>query len=605
MSFQVGDRVGDYEIIDTLGAGGMGRVYKVKNLISDRVDAMKILLPNLAGDPELADRFIREIKVLASLNHPNIAGLRTALRLENQLLMIMEFVEGTTLEDRLKTSALPVEEALEYILQVLSALAYAHQHEVIHRDIKPANMMLTPEGSVKLMDFGIARSKADRKLTTAGTTMGSLFYMSPEQVQAGELDGRSDLYSVGVSLYELVTGDRPFKGNSDYDLMVAQLQQIPLPPIERRPDLPKALNDVILIAMEKDPAKRFQTAEAFAAALGNVREMLGVAPTVLAGAPPAEVAAGYATTGPLNALPVQPEAVPLAPQVSPPTVTPTPVVQAPPPAAASKGYRGLYMTLGALIALGIVVLAATQIPRWLKARAGGDQAATHSTPATASPNAPTTETADNGQRAPVAGFGGAANPAGNDQVAAVPASGGMAASGEAPPLGGGAPGLRDQTAAPSPSAGPTPTGTTAKKTAHPSRVANQAVPAPASKSDATLDQASEAPQAPVAGGGGEVAQPPATQASVDQGKVLEELRDRMTSQGARASAMKDSVESLRQRQVAQGFTLRPDISASLNRMEQYMNKADAAISAGDAEAGRKYADLAEREIENLEKFFGR
>ena len=144
MSFQIGDKVGDYQIIGTLGAGGMGRVYKVKNMISDRIDAMKVLLPDLANEPDLADRFLREIKVLASLNHPNIAGLHTAFRLENQLLMIMEFVDGTTLEAKLRNGPFPLSDAIDYVSQVLSALGYAHSHGVIHRDIKPANMMLTP-----------------------------------------------------------------------------------------------------------------------------------------------------------------------------------------------------------------------------------------------------------------------------------------------------------------------------------------------------------------------------------------------------------------------------------------------------------------------------
>ena len=285
MSFQIGDTVGDYQIIGLLGAGGMGKVYKVKNLISDRIDALKVLLPNLADDPEFADRFIREIKVLASLNHPNIAGLRTAFRLENQLLMVMEFVEGTTLDERIKAGPVPLEDAISYITQVLAALGYAHKRGVIHRDIKPANMMLTPDNVIKLMDFGIAKSKTDRKLTQTGTTMGSLFYMSAEQVQGNELDGRSDLYSVGVSLYELVTGSRPFQGKSDFDIMMAQLQQTPMPPIQVMPDLPKALNDIIMISLEKDPAKRFQTAEAFAAALGSITPALNATPVQASGAP--------------------------------------------------------------------------------------------------------------------------------------------------------------------------------------------------------------------------------------------------------------------------------------------------------------------------------
>ncbi len=285
MSFQVGDTVGDYQIIGLLGAGGMGKVYKVKNQISDRVDALKVLLPDLAEDQGLADRFMREIKVLASLNHPNIAGLRTAFRLENQLLMVMEFVEGTNLEERAQAGRIPLADAIDYIRQALSALGYAHKHGVIHRDIKPANMMLTPDNVIKLMDFGIAKSKTERKLTQTGTTMGSLFYMSAEQVQGNELDGRSDLYSLGVSLYELVTGSRPFQGKSDFDIMVAQLRQTPVAPIQMMPDLPRALNDIIMISLEKDPAKRFQTAEAFSAALGSITTGLNATPMQAAGAP--------------------------------------------------------------------------------------------------------------------------------------------------------------------------------------------------------------------------------------------------------------------------------------------------------------------------------
>ena len=191
------ERVGDYEILGVLGAGGMGRVFKVRNVITDRIEAMKILLPNLAGRQELAERFLREIKVLAALSHPNIAGLRTAFTLQNQLVMIMEYVEGFSLGTRLEQGPLSPADALNYTDQVLQALNYAHQQGVIHRDIKPANIMVTPQGVVKLMDFGIARSASDRTLTATGTTVGSLYYMSPEQVRGEAIDARSDLYSVG------------------------------------------------------------------------------------------------------------------------------------------------------------------------------------------------------------------------------------------------------------------------------------------------------------------------------------------------------------------------------------------------------------------------
>src|SRR5215467_6580911 len=268
--FAVGQHIGDYEILSILGVGGMGKVYKVRNVISDRVEAMKILLPDLSSNQGLAYRFLREIRLLATLNHPNIASLRTALTHGNQLVMIMEFVEGETLANRLARAPLSTAEAVNYAGQILSALSYAHKQNIIHRDIKPANMMLTSEGVVKLMDFGIARSSTDGSLTSTGTTLGSLNYMPPEQVRGEAADARSDIYSFGVSLYEMLTGKLPFRGDSQYSLMTAHLNQEPPPPITVRGDLPPALNQIILIAMAKDPAQRFQSADAFRNALKSV-----------------------------------------------------------------------------------------------------------------------------------------------------------------------------------------------------------------------------------------------------------------------------------------------------------------------------------------------
>ena len=177
----------------------MGNVYKVRNTISDRIEAMKILLPDLAGREELADRFLREIKLLASLNHPNIARLRTAFTIDNQLVMIMEYVDGVSLASRLSAGPIAVPDAIDYIDQVLDALSYAHQQNVIHRDIKPGNMMLTPQGVVKVMDFGIARSDNDARSLWRARVSAPLNYMSPEQVKGEPTDPRSDLYSVGIS----------------------------------------------------------------------------------------------------------------------------------------------------------------------------------------------------------------------------------------------------------------------------------------------------------------------------------------------------------------------------------------------------------------------
>jgi serine/threonine protein kinase len=270
MSSNTPKRIGDYEVIRELGHGGMGEVYLVRNVLSDRTEAMKVLLPSLAGRSEFVARFMREIKVLASLEHPNIAALRTAFTADDQFVMIMEYVEGTTLAERLERGPFPTGDALNYTGQVLAALRYAHGKHVIHRDIKPDNMMLTPQGVVKLMDFGLARSADEVGLTMTGMTLGSLDYASPEQVQSQPTDERSDLYSVGVSLYQMVTGQRMFSVTSSFSIMEAQIKQMPRPPIEIVPTVPQALNDVIMRAVSKDPAQRFQTADAFREALSQL-----------------------------------------------------------------------------------------------------------------------------------------------------------------------------------------------------------------------------------------------------------------------------------------------------------------------------------------------
>ncbi|MBV8818438.1 MAG: serine/threonine protein kinase [Acidobacteriaceae bacterium] len=268
MSLQVGQVVGDYEVIGVIGHGGMGSVYKVRNVLSDRQDAMKVLLPDLRGSADLADRFLNEIKVLASLEHPNIASLYTALRVNNQLLMVMEYVDGTNLEDRLQGGeALPLPEAVGYTRQVLSALGYAHSRGVVHRDIKPANIAINRRQQVKLLDFGIARGASGRQLTRTGMVLGSLYYMSPEQVTGEHADSRSDLYSVGITLYRALTGKRPIEGDSEYSVMRAQVNEMPPPPRNLKADLPEGLSQVVMRSLAKRREERYQTAEAFGLAL--------------------------------------------------------------------------------------------------------------------------------------------------------------------------------------------------------------------------------------------------------------------------------------------------------------------------------------------------
>jgi len=375
MAFNIGDKVGDYQIAGILGAGGMGTVYKVRNVVSDRIEAMKVLPPDPANESELAGRFIREIKLLASLNHPNIAALHTAMRLDDRLVVTMEFVEGKTLEARMREGRLPAIEGVNCMIGVLSALAYAHERGAIHGDIKPGNMMLTPAGEVKLMDFGIAKAAAGSRPTAAGTTPGSLYYMSPEQVKGSAgLDGRSDLYSVGVSLYEVTTGVRPFRGDSDYSIMVAHLEQDRTPPIELDPKIPAALNETIMTAIAKDAGDRFQTADAFRKALEAVRQSLSApAPAAL----PAQQQQPQAQSKPQPAAPAAQDA-------------PLPFAALP----QNSGHRGVWMALGALIVLAALAGTAIQAPWWRASGAAQTEAAgQRSAPPAAAPGRPSPEPA--------------------------------------------------------------------------------------------------------------------------------------------------------------------------------------------------------------------
>ncbi len=351
MALEPGTRVGDYEILALLGAGGMGQVYSARNIISGRTEAMKVLLPDFASEPELAARFTAEIRTLAGLDHPNIAQLRTAFQFENRLVMIMEFVEGVTLEKRANAAPVPVDEVVNYSTQVLAALSYAHSKGVTHRDIKPANIMITSHGLVKLMDFGIAKSTNDLQLTRPGTTMGSVYYMSPEQVRGGTVDARSDIYSFGVTMYEMLTGRRPFQAETAYSVLNAQLTEAPAPPMQINPALPQELNNIVLRAMVKSPDGRFQTADEFRAALRSLQPPK-VEPTV----------AQLAPQRPASAMPPVAPSIPPANAAMPPPISPS-------VNAANKSHRSLWLGLGAATAIIAMIAAATVLPRMLSTHA--------------------------------------------------------------------------------------------------------------------------------------------------------------------------------------------------------------------------------------------
>jgi serine/threonine-protein kinase len=267
MPIQVGDVFGDYQVTGVLGRGGMGKVYRVRSLVTDREEAMKVALSDVEADSALADRFLREIKIHASLQHPNIAALHTAMRIEGRLVMIVELVEGSSLEEKLRHGPFEIPAAIHCVLQVLAALGFAHDRGVIHRDIKPANILITAGGVVKLTDFGIARSSGAARLTGTGLAVGTLAYMSPEQIRSGMVDVRSDIYSLGLTFYEMVAGRRAIQADTEHALMNAQLDEIPVEPSACNPLVTAAVSAAIMRALAKQPERRFQTAAEFAGAL--------------------------------------------------------------------------------------------------------------------------------------------------------------------------------------------------------------------------------------------------------------------------------------------------------------------------------------------------
>jgi serine/threonine-protein kinase len=284
----IGRTIGKYRIVAQLGRGGMGTVYKAVDETLDRDVAIKILNPELV-DTEVMKRFRTEATTLAKLNHPEIATIYELFRSETDLLMVMEFVRGETLDklsDRL--GPLPPERAAYLIDRILSALEHAHRAGIVHRDMKPANVMVTETGGVKIMDFGIARVRGAEHMTIDGYMMGTPAYMPPEQVLGQDVDGRADLYSVGVVFYRLLTGTLPFKADTAIGMVQKQISDAPTPLRLYRDGLPDWCEALLHRALAKAPADRFATAEEFRAAIARATgSVTGTMAAEEATAPPA------------------------------------------------------------------------------------------------------------------------------------------------------------------------------------------------------------------------------------------------------------------------------------------------------------------------------
>src|SRR6058998_929761 len=269
---------GRYRILRKLGTGGMANVYLAEDEVLGRRVAIKILNDRHAGDDQFVERFRREAKNAASLSHPNIVSIYDRGEAEGTYYIAMEYLDGRSLKELiLQRGPAPITVSVEYARQILSALRFAHRKGVVNRDIKPHNVLVNSEGRVKVTDFGIARAGASQ-MTEAGSIVGTAQYLSPEQARGTDVDQRSDLYSLGVVLYELLTGVVPFSGDTPVEIAMKHLSSAPEPPSMKRAEVPRDLDMVVLRALAKDPADRYQSAEEMDADLARVARGAAVSP---------------------------------------------------------------------------------------------------------------------------------------------------------------------------------------------------------------------------------------------------------------------------------------------------------------------------------------
>ncbi len=353
--FRPGEIIGGrYEIIELLGSGGMANVYRAHDPHLGRDVAIKVLADRYTADPAFVERFRREASAAAQLNHPNIVQVFDRGETDGTYFIVMEYLTGPDLKSLIRTrGALPPLEAIDYAQQILAALAAAHRRDVIHRDIKPQNVMLASDGLLKVTDFGIARAGAESEMTEAGSVIGTAQYLSPEQAHGGELTSASDCYSAGIVLYEMLTGRVPFDGERPVVVAMKQINEPPVPPSTYEPDIPPALEAVVMTALAKRPSERYRSAEEFSAALSDVRRQLDPASTgqhtMILGAAAGEAAAQTALMA-ASTPPSQPTAT--APLAA------SPATAAARPPAKQKRNRTTTIVIALIVVLGIAAVAA-------------------------------------------------------------------------------------------------------------------------------------------------------------------------------------------------------------------------------------------------------
>jgi eukaryotic-like serine/threonine-protein kinase len=378
ISSMIGDLIDHYRVLELVGRGAMGVVYKALDVNLDRLVAIKVMSAEARGDPDFVERFRQEARLQGALNHSNVALLFDYFVHDGAPVAVLEFIDGESLAQSIRRRGpIPAEESIPIFKQALRGVAAAHRAGIIHRDLKPANLMLTKDGIVKVMDFGIAKRQGATGATQVSTSVGSPLYMAPEQILGRAVDCRTDVYALGITLYELLTGQRPFnpRGKPEYLVLNAHVNDLPEPPTVHCGDIPQPIVDAVMRSLAKEPDARFQSADEFMRALPDVGAPDAAPPRV----DPADTMAFDYSAGTLlkdfypRGVAAQPAATASPAVVANVTHAGTPVARklsddsrrsSPAPSPAAQGLRGTQRGLTQLLRagrLGIVAVIVTML----------------------------------------------------------------------------------------------------------------------------------------------------------------------------------------------------------------------------------------------------
>ncbi len=555
----IGTQIENYLIQAQLGEGGMGTVYRALETNLDRTVAIKVLNTDLARDPSIVERFRSEARAQANLNHTNIATLYAFLVFQGNPVMVMEYVEGDTFQQLVnRRGPLPSEEAVPLFRQALLGISAAHRMGIVHRDIKPSNLMLNRAGIVKVMDFGIAKvASSVNNLTRTGAQMGTVFYMSPEQVKGERVDIRSDIYSLGITLYELLTANVPFSASSEFQVLNDHVNTPPPPPSKFYPYLPKGLENIILKSLAKNPDERFQTAEEFGAALERPEAWEAHLPSTNTPLHATVLAGGRMNVSPPPATP--PNAPPAASAVPPAALAPSALAPATPMPRKA-------------IAAAVIILGLAGGGAYLYSRGKAPSPSSH----------PGVVSSGNTPRP----SGEAGEPAASTDKLKPIASDASDADSSAPADSK----LAARNAAVAAASAVRPAPQPAKPRETPARHDTANPPAPPPDVAAAPQQNVQTP-AP--------AKPAASPVELDEG------RQRFIRLRSKALSLKSSLGELRQRLASQGLSVNSDAVEAEGNMDSYMLEADRALQAGDVQTAGTNMDRAEHETKKISALFGR